>query len=150
MTITYVDTSTLIKLLVSEVGTTEAQAIWDRADGVASASILQVEARAALAAAARGHRITAEQHKQAKKHLQGLLADVDAIDLTDDLLDVAADLAENETLRGYDAVHLAAALEAEVDVLTSADRDLCDAAARNGIAVANPLDLHLDDEDRPG
>lgn len=149
MTTTYVDTSTLIKLLIAEDGTTRAQAIWDRAEGIASASVLHVEARAALAAAARGRRITHEQHDRAKEHLQGLLAEVDTVDVTDALLDDAADLAEQEALRGYDAIHLAAALAAEVDVLTSADRDLCDAAARNGILVANPLDLARTD-DEPG
>jgi hypothetical protein len=41
--------------------------------------------------------------RAAKPHLQGLLAEVDTIDLTDDLLDAEPDLAEEEALRGYDA-----------------------------------------------
>lgn len=57
--ITYVDTSTLLKLLIEEVGTAQAQATWDRADDLVSAPVLQVEARAALTAAARNEIIVA-------------------------------------------------------------------------------------------
>ena len=44
--ITYVDTSTLIKLLIDEVGTIEAGLIWDEPDVLVSARIGHVEARA--------------------------------------------------------------------------------------------------------
>jgi hypothetical protein len=56
--ITYVDTSTLIKLLIEEIGTTEAGLIWDEPDVLVSARVGHVEARAALAAARRQGRIT--------------------------------------------------------------------------------------------
>ena len=56
------------------------------------------------------------------------------------LVEHASDLAELHGLRGYDAVHLAAALAVGAVVLTSADADLCDAASRAGMHVANPLD----------
>lgn len=49
------------------------------------------------------------------------------------------DLAEEESLRAYDAVHLAAALTVEATVLSSADADLT-AAGRRGLHVAKPLD----------
>jgi hypothetical protein len=49
-------------------------------------------------------------------------------------------LAGREALRGYGAVHLAAALAVRADVVASADGDLCEAARRNGLHVANPLD----------
>ena len=63
--------------------------------------------------------------------------------LNERLVAEAAELAEQEALRGYDAVHLAAALLVEARVLTSADADLCEAATRRGIHVANPLDRSL-------
>ena len=44
--ITYVDTSTLIKLLIDEVGTTEAGLIWKEPDVLVSARVGHVEARA--------------------------------------------------------------------------------------------------------
>ena len=46
--IAYVDTSTLIKLLIDEVGTAEAAVIWDQPDTLVTVRIAHVEARAAL------------------------------------------------------------------------------------------------------
>jgi hypothetical protein len=58
-----------------------------------------------------------------------LVGDLHTVPVTDELVASAAELAEDEGLRGYDAIHLAAALT----VLISA------AAARRGLHVANPL-----------
>ena len=139
MSTTYVDTSTLIKLVIREPGTDEAQHIWDRATSLVSAATLAVEARAALAAAHRGRRFQQGQFERAKASLLQLLEDVTALDIVDDLLTSAAELAESEALRGYDAIHLAAAIESGASVLTSADTALCEAASRNGFVVANPM-----------
>lgn len=136
--ITYLDTSTLLKLIVEEVGSDRAQLIWDSADALASVALVTVEARAALAAAARGGRLTASQHRRAKEALASLIGDLHVVQITDELVASAADLAETEGLRGYDAVHLAAALTTGVAVLTSADAELCNAASRQGLHVANP------------
>lgn len=137
--ITYVDTSTLLKLVIEEEGSDRAGTIWTSADTVASVSLITVEARAALAAARRGRRITAAQHADAREELDALLADLHIVEPTMELIADAADLADDEGLRGYDAVHLAAALLVEATVLSSADTDLCTAAERRGLHVANPL-----------
>ena len=137
--ITYVDTSTLLKLLIDEEGSDRAERVWDAADTLASVSLIVVEARAALAAATRGARLTTQQHEQAKDELSALTGDLHLAAVTDDLIARAADLADDEGLRGYDAVHLAAALHLGASILTSADEALCDAAGRNGMHVANPL-----------
>ena len=137
--ITYVDTSTLLKLLIEENGSEQAEVIWNAADVLASAALVVVEARAALAAAARGGRITRAGHREAKAALGDLVEGLTMVQVTERLLAEAATLAEQEALRGYDAVHLAAALLVEARVLTSADSELCDAATRRGIHVANPL-----------
>jgi predicted nucleic acid-binding protein len=138
--ITYVDTSTLLKRLLAEAGSDEADVIWNSADLLASAVTVIVEARAALAAAHRAGRLTSGGHRDAKSALVDLLDEVTFIEMTDPLVEAAADLAETEALRGCDALHLAAALAIEANVLTSVDEDLCRAAARQGIHVANPLD----------
>ena len=59
------------------------------------------------------------------------------MEVTREIIDRACGLAESEALRGYDAVHLAAAVETRADVLTSADAKLCAAAAELGMNVAN-------------
>jgi len=138
--ITYVDTSTLLKRLLVEDGSDQADAIWNAADVLTSAVTVIVEARAALAAAKRGGRLTAAELGQVKAELVDLLEELTFIEITDDLVEEAADLAEADALGGYDAMHLAAALAIEANVLTSSDPALCDAAERRGLHVANPLD----------
>lgn len=137
--ITYVDTSSLLKLVIEEEGSDRAEVVWGAADALASVTLILVEARAALAAAARGGRLTTGQHEQARTELSELTGDLHLAEVTGDLITRAAELAEGEALRGYDAVHLAAALHLEAGVLTSADDALCEAAARNGMHVANPV-----------
>ena len=137
--ITYVDTSTLLKLIVDEAGSDRAVTIWRSADAVASVALILVEARAALAAAKRGRRLTAKHHTEAKGELEALIVDLHIVEPTEDLIAGAAELAEAEALRGYDAVHLAAAVLVGATILSSADTELCAAAERRGLHVANPL-----------
>lgn len=137
--ITYVDTSTLLKLIIDEAGSDRAALIWSSADAVASVSLITVEARAAIAAAGRGRRLTAAQARDAVRELDALLRVLHLMPVTDELVSTAAELAAAESLRGYDAVHLAAALEIGATVFSSADSALCAAASRRGLHVANPL-----------
>lgn len=137
--ITYVDTSSLLNVVVEEAGSDAATAIWDASDVVASVCLVTVEARAALAAARRANRLTDAQHRAAKQAAAALIDRLHVVEITDDLLASAGDLAETEGLRGYDAVHLAAALLVDAALLTSADEELCEAGWRRGLHVANPL-----------
>jgi predicted nucleic acid-binding protein len=137
--ITYIDTSTVLKLVVDEPGSQAALAVWTAAESMASVSLIVVEARAALGAAARARRLTETQRRAAVEELDLLLAALHVVVVTDALVAAAAELAELEHLRGYDAVHLAAALSVGATVFSSADTALCDAAARRGLYVANPL-----------
>ena len=137
--ITYVDTTTLLKLVIEEDGSDRATTIWTSADTVASVSLIAVEARAALAAAKRGRRLNRVQHADAKEELDALLADLHIVEATEELIAEAAELAEAEALRGCDAVHLAATLLVGATILSSADTELCAAAERRGLHVANPL-----------
>lgn len=134
----YVDTSTLIKLLIAEPGSIEARRIWSEAEKLVSAKTVVVEAHAALGAARRAGRLSARRFGDAASSLRLIIDQIALIDITDDIIRYASSLAVSEALRGYDAIHLAAALVARIDVLTSSDIDLCAAAQRNGVHVANP------------
>lgn len=136
--ITYVDTSTLIKLIVEEEGSDRAELIWQSADSVASVSLIVVEAHAALAAARRGNRLSTDQLRVAQEELAAFVDDLHLVEVTAELIESAAQLAQTESLRGYDAVHLAAALFVGATVLTTADGALCEAAERQEMHVANP------------
>lgn len=138
--ITYVDTSTLIKLLIDEVGTPEAAAIWDQPDTLVTVRVAHVEARAALAAARRRRRITTAVFRSAVAGLEMLWSQLSVVEVDEDLMRLAGDLATTHGLRGYDAVHLAAAHLVGAEVFSSADRRPCEAASTSGFHVANPVD----------
>jgi predicted nucleic acid-binding protein len=138
--ITYVDTSTLVKLLLDEVGTTEAGRIWDEADVLVVIRIGHVEARAALAAARQQRRISASVFRDAVSGLELLWSQVSVVEIDEHLMRLAGDLATEHSLRGYDALHLGAAWVVGADVFSSSDRKLCAAALARGLHIANPLD----------
>ena len=136
--IAYIDTSTLIKLLINEAGTAQAGAIWDEPDVLVAARIVHVEARAALAAARRQGRISEPVLRDAVGGLEVLWSQVSIVEIDEHLMCLAGDTAEKHGLRGYDAVHLAAARQVGADVFSSADRQLCEAAGAAGMHVADP------------
>lgn len=145
--ITYADTSLLLKLVVDdEEGIEAAQRLWLDSDYIVCAEIGYVEGRAALAAAHRSGRLDAEGLEVAKAGFDDLWAQVDRVPLTASLLAAAGDTAERERLRGYDAVHLQAAIATNATVIASADRQLLAAAARNGIDTADPTTAPTNDD----
>jgi predicted nucleic acid-binding protein len=97
-----------------------------------------VEARAALAAAQRHDRLDAAALQTAKDQLELLWEQMSIVVVDSALVLAAGDVAERDRLRGYDAVHLAAAITSQVTVVASADRHLVEAARRRGLGVAEP------------
>lgn len=137
--ITYVDTSILIKLLIDdEPYRPESERLWLDSDYVVCAEIGYVEARAALAAARRHGRIGAPSLRTATEQLERLWEQISIVVVDTALVRAAGDVAERDALRGYDAVHLAAAIIGRVTVVASADRELVAAARRRGLGVAQP------------
>lgn len=108
--ITYVDISTLIKLLLDEIDTAEAGQIWDEADVLVSARIAHVEARAALHAARRHRLIPADVLRDATEGLEVLWSQMAVVEIDEHLMRLAGEVAAEHGLRGCDAVHLAAHL----------------------------------------
>jgi predicted nucleic acid-binding protein len=96
------------------------------------------EARAALAQARREGRIAARQLRPAVRALDGFYLQLDVVEVDEALAHDAGELADAHALRGYDAVHLAAAqrLEDAELVLAAGDRALLGAANRLGLSTA--------------
>ena len=137
--IVYFDTSALIKVLIDERGSDRAAELWQRADLAVSSQLLYVEARAALAAAHRGARLDDRGLDQARVGLESLHAELRLIAVDEALARTAGDLAEQQGLRGYDAVHLASALAINADdvLLATWDRGLSDAALATEALLVN-------------
>lgn len=130
--IAYFDTSAIVPLVVDEPGTEAAGTIGDRADRLISTRLARVEARAALARAARIGRLTSRQLLAAKPELDGLLDQLDLVDIDDELVRSAVELAEVHALR----VAAAARLAPDDVVVVAGDRALLTGAHAIGLAVA--------------
>ena len=133
--ITYFDTSLFIKLVIDEIGSEQAEEIWKVSSTLGSSMVLYVESRAALAAANRQGRINDANLEKAKSILEGLHSQLYVVEVTSKLVKMAAELAEEFSLRGYDSVHLASAIFMKADVFASSDESLCAAAQANGFHI---------------
>jgi uncharacterized protein len=136
--IAYFDTSAMIPLFIGEPSSATCTRLWNEAARSVSIRLLYPEARAALARAERMGRITKRQHAVAVAELEKITTEIDHVEITAQLARNAGDIAQAHQLRGYDAVHLAAAmaaLDAELVVVTG-DKDLADAARAQGLSVA--------------
>lgn len=135
--IAYLDASVLLKLFLVEVGSHEAERIWDEADGLTTSRITYPQARSGLAAGLRSGRIGSADHAVAVRELRRRWNELNLIELDQAIGEAAGDLAERHALRALDAVHLASALAGgrRVVVATWDDR-LAEAARDSGLSVA--------------
>ena len=136
--IAYFDTSAIIPLIINEPSSDRCNRLWNDSSRVVSVRLLYPEARAALAKAERMGRLSATQRSTAVVELESIIAEVDQIEVTEALARRGGELAQAYGLRGYDAVHLAAASAvADSDVvLVTGDSVLANAANSIGIAVS--------------
>lgn len=135
----YFDTSAIVPIVVEEASSTVASRLWDEADRVVSSRLVYAEARAALAMARRIDRIDESGLREAVDDFESLHDQLDVIEVTEGLVREAGGLAEQLSLRGYDAVHLASARlvdDAEL-VLATGDQSLLVAARTIGLATAD-------------
>jgi uncharacterized protein len=128
----------LVKLVVVEDGSDLAAELWGSAYPAASSILAYPEGRAALAAAQRLDRLGKKAHQEALTAFEEVFGELVAIGVDEGLAARAGEHAEDLGLRGYDAVHLATALELgdEEVVLVTWDRDLGRAAECVGLGVA--------------
>ncbi|MBL7161266.1 MAG: type II toxin-antitoxin system VapC family toxin [Anaerolineales bacterium] len=145
MSITYLDTSALLKRYVEELGSEELKSWWSLMDLFGSALITRAEMAAALAKASRMGWLEAEEAQRAWSMFLEDWESLAVIEITPPLVARAGDLAWSDGLRGYDAVHLAAmlvwqdALGREITLATF-DRQLWKAARQRGFRLF-PEDL---------
>jgi len=123
--------------VLSEAGSEVADEVWDAADSVLTSQIAYPELRAALAAAQRSRRISSHQLRRCVADAARLFEEMRIVGIDARLAAEAGELAERVALRGYDAVHLAAALAIDGDnvVFATWDRDLAAGVAASGLPV---------------
>ena len=152
MTTYYVDTSALIKRYVDEVGSD-----WLRATlnvqpppSIIVVHLIIVEVTSVLTRRIREDTLTPTDYIQVQNAFRAdCLNEYEMVTAVGDIIDQANRLLEKHPLRAYDAIHLAAAVVANQQLLAhgfapliflSADDRLNAAAAAEGLAVDNPND----------
>ena len=137
--ICYFDTSALVPLLINEPSSEFCRRLWEEADDVVTTQLLYAEAAAALAQALRMGRLVTRNHHSALRILDETWTEFDIVEIDDDLIRRAAQLAQTCALRAYDAVHCASAerLAADDLVVASGDRKVLEACAALGMATAD-------------
>jgi predicted nucleic acid-binding protein len=107
----YLDTSSLIKLCVSEAGSESVLEAVDEAAVVATSPVAYAETRAALARLRREGALTASLFAAAKREFEEQWSAYLTVEVSAALSRAAGDLAEKYSLRGFDAIHLASFAE---------------------------------------
>ena len=109
--ILYLDTSSLVKLYVEEVGTEDVRGLLSKAQVVATSGVAYPEMRAALARRHRDGSMSTSHFRAAKRGLDADWPSYVAISVTVALCREAGDVAERYRLRGFDAIHLASFID---------------------------------------
>lgn len=107
----YLDTSSLVKLYVSEAGSDVVRQLVGGANVVATSSVAYAETRATLARLRREGVLTVSKLTSAKREFEEQWPAYLTLDATDSLCRVAGELAEKYRLRGFDSIHLASFVE---------------------------------------
>jgi predicted nucleic acid-binding protein len=139
--ILYLDTSSLVKAHLDEAHSDDVEGWVDAAEAVATSRVTYPEMASALARRHVAGALTSPGLRRSLDHLEQSWGDYLVVDLAERL---AADLAVRHVLRGFDAVHLAAAVTLRDAVgegglaFSSFDRRLAQAAADEGLIVLEP------------
>ncbi|HEX8947915.1 MAG TPA: type II toxin-antitoxin system VapC family toxin [Dissulfurispiraceae bacterium] len=136
--IVYLDASALVKRYVAETGSGEVDTLIASASATGTAVISRVEVSSAFAKAARMRLLSREEAASALQVFNSEWESLIRLQMTEVLISRAATLAWEHGLRGYDAVHLAAALFwqdmlGDPVTLASYDRQLWEAAKTSGL-----------------
>jgi predicted nucleic acid-binding protein len=143
--ILYLDASALVKRYVTEPGSADVSEAMSRADVVGTALISRAEVVAALGKAVRLAALTQEEALASIRVFRSEWLSLVRVQITEIVITHADTFAWEHGLRGYDAVHLAAAFwwqhaTSEQVTLSTFDRQLWIAASEVGLAL-HPADL---------
>ena len=143
--ILYLDASALVKRYVAELGSAEVSDAISQAEVTGTALLSRAEVEAALAKAVRVNALTQEEAWASIQVFRNEWPDLVRVHVTEMVVARAGALAWDHGLRGYDAVHLAAASGwqdalGERVTLATFDRHLWTVAESVGLE-AYPADL---------
>ncbi len=136
----YLDTSALVKLYVREESSAAVAKAVRQADVVVVSRIAYPEARAAIGRRKREHAISAAAARKCVVDLDHDMLACFVVEFTAQVARQAGELAERLALRGFDAIHVASAIEfgravGQMPTFVAFDVRLLSAAASEGMAT---------------
>lgn len=146
----YLDSSALVKRYITETGSTWIRGLCDQAMGhdLYTVTLTGPELIAAVTRRARGGQLPVALAAQAvHRFRQDWQLQYQPIEPLDPIINRAMDIAEIHRLRGYDAVHVATAIELHIDrqgrgftplLFISADQEQLHVAVTEGLTVDDP------------
>ncbi|HUT37364.1 MAG TPA: type II toxin-antitoxin system VapC family toxin [Planctomycetota bacterium] len=133
----YMDSSAFAKRYIQEPGTARVRALLELADELLLSVLTLPEVAGALNRLRREGRLTDAGYSGCKQRLLADLEGASVVAITPAILSGAVRCLERVSLRAADAVHVAAALEANPDQFVSADHRQCKAARAMGLVVVD-------------
>jgi predicted nucleic acid-binding protein len=136
--ICYLDTSVAVKLYVMEAGTEDAKAAVAASSIIATSRVAYAEAMAAFARKLRMRDIHLKQHRRIVRDFRQDWNRYLLVEVSQQIVELAGELAGRRALRGYDAIHLASAIQLRertdhAVIFLAADLNLRKAAKAEGL-----------------
>ena len=131
----FLDSSALAKLYLREPGRALIEAHLAEAQELILSVLALPEVISALARLRRSGSIDDEEYLAQKQRVTADTADAAIVGVTPLVVRRAVECLERAPLRASDAIHVASAIEAEVDSFVSADQRQCNAARKMGLRV---------------
>lgn len=135
----YFDTSTYLKLYVSESGSASARS-YAQKNRIVSSAILALECFSALSRKKKERELSARVFDTLRRQLKNDTAHMEIINVTDEVLEGAEAIVLKSTARPLDAIHIASAIlfqneiKIELPFFTS-DRKQLEAALSQGLTA---------------
>ena len=138
--ITYFDSSSLVKFVITEIGSKENLNIWNLSSEKVTSQLARTEMHSTLMRRVREGSMPASAVRGRLDAMHKLFADVVLVDITSDVIDASCELVKELPLKSADAIHLATARMVRADLFSSSDKKLCAAASESGIVVTDPTE----------
>ncbi len=140
---TYLDTSALVKRVVSEAGSADVQSLLTTGEPAACATIGYAELYSGLTRRHREGVLSQLQYRQACRYVEQDWMALIKVELGAEILSTAWAMIQRHGLRAFDAIHLASALGLQAAVnepvtFVAADQRLLRAAAGERLTTINP------------
>lgn len=131
----FLDSSALAKRYIQEAGSDRLETLLLSAASVGVAVLCVPEIVSALCRLRRESKVSTAEFQKARRALLEDVADMNIVNLTDQVVARGVGLLERWPLRASDALHIACAAEWEADLFVSADKKQCYTARAFGLKI---------------